>query len=93
MIDPNIDIPATHDIEESFDGCTDKVESIVKLCEKANDVTPVTEVAAVPDEATTHQRCHFFNTIATPTMKCSKIYSRRFCHMHFTHLESMSHRM
>ena len=37
-IDPDIDIPDTTDIEEAFDGYTDKVENIVKLCEKAVDV-------------------------------------------------------
>jgi hypothetical protein len=38
-IDPDIDIPDTTDIEEAFDGCTDKVESIVKLCEEAVDIS------------------------------------------------------
>lgn len=38
-VDPDIDIPDTTDIEEAFDGCTDKVESIVKLCKKAVDIS------------------------------------------------------
>ena len=38
-IDPDIDIPDATDMEEAFDGYTDKVENIVKLCEKAVDIS------------------------------------------------------